>query len=124
MIQELDTRTAGMWRPSPGSIYPTLQLLEDEGLIVSERSEGRKRFTLTDAGRDEAAQAAERTPWTEFADQDTVSAAHDARSAIAGVIGAAGEVRSSGTEAQWAQALDVLKDAKRRLYQILASDES
>jgi DNA-binding PadR family transcriptional regulator len=124
MIQELDTRTAGMWRPSPGSIYPTLQLLEDEGLIVSEQTEGRKRFTLTDAGREEAAQAAERAPWSELADQDTVSAAHEARSAIAGVIGASGEVRASGTEAQWAQALEVLKDAKRRLYQILASDES
>jgi len=54
MIQELDDRTGGIWRPSPGSVYPTLQLLEDEGLITSETSEGRKRFTLTDAGREEA----------------------------------------------------------------------
>ena len=50
MITELDTRTGGVWRPSPGSVYPTLQLLEDEGLIVSEAAGGRKRFT-PDRGR-------------------------------------------------------------------------
>ena len=44
MISELEQRTGGVWRPSPGSIYPTLQLLEDEGLIVSEETGGRKRF--------------------------------------------------------------------------------
>src|SRR3954470_18345027 len=48
MIQELEARTNGMWRPSAGSIYPTLQLLEDEGLVTSTESEGRRRFTLTD----------------------------------------------------------------------------
>ena len=51
MISELDSRTGGVWRPSPGSVYPTLQMLEDEGLIVSEESDGRKRFSLTDTGR-------------------------------------------------------------------------
>ncbi len=40
MISELDSRTGGVWRPSPGSVYPTLQMLEDEGLIVSEESDG------------------------------------------------------------------------------------
>src|SRR5262245_6444272 len=72
MIQELDTRTGGIWRPSPGSVYPTLQLLEDEGLIVSEETDGRRRFTLTDQGRAEASRAAENAPWAEYAD-DTVS---------------------------------------------------
>src|SRR5512138_1738522 len=48
MIQELDARTGGIWRPSPGSVYPTLALLEDEGLVTSDTSEGRKRFSLTD----------------------------------------------------------------------------
>src|SRR5687768_15394224 len=50
MIQELDERTGGIWRPSPGSVYPTLQMLEDEGLVASTQSEGRKLFTLTDEG--------------------------------------------------------------------------
>ena len=51
MIKELEERTGGAWRPSPGSIYPTLQLLEDEGLIKGNESEGKRRFELTDEGR-------------------------------------------------------------------------
>ena len=51
MIQELDARTGGVWRPSPGSVYPTLQLLEDEGAIASASDGGRKAYTLTDTGR-------------------------------------------------------------------------
>ena len=47
MIQELESRTGGIWRPSPGSVYPTLQMLEDEGLIEAEATGGRKRFTVT-----------------------------------------------------------------------------
>lgn len=54
MIQEIGERSGGAWRPSPGSVYPTLQLLEDEGLIVSESEGGKKLFTLTEAGRAEA----------------------------------------------------------------------
>jgi DNA-binding PadR family transcriptional regulator len=57
MITELDQRTRGVWRPSPGSVYPTLQLLEDEGLIVGESTGGRRRFSLTEAGRAEAQSA-------------------------------------------------------------------
>ncbi|HTW98996.1 MAG TPA: PadR family transcriptional regulator, partial [Acidimicrobiales bacterium] len=46
MIQELDTRTGGAWRPSPGSIYPTLQMLEDEGLVTATEVDGRRTFTI------------------------------------------------------------------------------
>src|SRR5688572_11894224 len=72
MIQELESRTGGIWRPSPGSVYPTLQLLEDEGLIEAEATGGRKRFTLTEAGRAEATTAAENPPWAQFSN-DTMS---------------------------------------------------
>lgn len=51
MIQEIAERSGGAWKPSPGSVYPTLQLLEDEGLIVSESEGGKKLFALTEAGR-------------------------------------------------------------------------
>ena len=52
IIQEISERTNGVWRPSPGSVYPALQQLEDEGLIRAETSEsGRKAFALTDEGR-------------------------------------------------------------------------
>ena len=73
MIQELEARTDGLWRPSAGSIYPTLQLLEDEGLVQGEESEGRRRFALTDAGRTEA-EALERPPWEEVAQGDSSAA--------------------------------------------------
>ena len=52
IIREIEERSGGSWKPSPGSVYPTLQLLADEGLISSEESNGRKTYSLTDAGRD------------------------------------------------------------------------
>jgi len=122
MIQELDSRTGGIWRPSPGSIYPTLQLLEDEGLIVSEESGGRRRFTLTEAGQAEAARAAENAPWQEYAD-DTVSQAKDFRDAAFGIMNALRQVGFAGTEEQRRRALDVLNETKRKLYAILAETD-
>jgi DNA-binding PadR family transcriptional regulator len=121
MIQELDQRTGGIWRPSPGSIYPTLQLLEDEGLIVSESSEGRKRFTLTEAGRAEAERAAENAPWSEYAD-DTVSQAQEFKDAAFGIMNALRQVGFAGTDEQRGRALEVLVETKRKLYAILAED--
>lgn len=121
MIQELDTRTGGIWRPSPGSIYPTLQLLEDEGLIVSESSEGRRRFTLTDTGQAEATEAAANPPWQEFTD-DTVSQAQDFRDAAFGIMNALRQVGFAGTDEQRARALEVLNETKRKLYAILADE--
>jgi DNA-binding PadR family transcriptional regulator len=123
MIQELDNRTGGIWRPSPGSVYPTLQMLEDEGLIESDQSGGRKRFTLTDAGREESAKAAERPPWAEFADEETLSTVHEFRAATFGILNALREVGMSGTEAQRAQALEVIAEARRKLYAILAESD-
>jgi len=119
MIQELDTRTGGIWRPSPGSVYPTLQLLEDEGLIASESSEGRRRFALTEDGRAEAERAADNAPWAEYAD-DTVSQAQDFREAGLGIMNALRQVAFSGTDEQRRAALEVLNETRRKLYAILA----
>src|SRR6476620_4438272 len=64
MIKELEERTQGAWVPSAGSIYPTLQLLEDEGLIKGTESEGKRRFALTDSGSSaQAEKAGEEAPW-------------------------------------------------------------
>jgi DNA-binding PadR family transcriptional regulator len=119
MIQEIEQRTGGIWRPSPGSIYPTLQLLDDEGLIVADDSGGRKRFTLTEAGREQAQTAAENAPWDAYSD-DTVSRAKDYRDAVFGIMGALRQVGFDGTDEQREQALDVLKETRRKLYAILA----
>ncbi|GGK90057.1 PadR family transcriptional regulator [Mangrovihabitans endophyticus] len=124
MIQELDSRTNGFWRPSPGSVYPTLQLLEDEGRIQAESGGGRKRYTLTDEGRSEAETAAQNPPWTEFTeDSDTMSQFQDFREAAVGIFAALKQISLSGTPEQREKGIEVLNDTKRRLYGILADSE-
>src|SRR5581483_866443 len=66
MIQELEERTGGLWRPSPGAVYPALQLLEDQGLVRADTESDKRRFELTDAGREEAAKAGDRKPWDDL----------------------------------------------------------
>ena len=122
MIQELDSRTNGIWRPSPGSVYPTLQLLEDEGLIEPEAEGGRKSFHLTDAGRPEAETAAQNPPWSSIGD-DTMSQVQDFRDAAVGIMSALKQVGFSGTTEQREKALGVLNETKRKLYAILADSE-
>jgi DNA-binding PadR family transcriptional regulator len=119
MIQELERRTGGVWRPSPGSVYPTLQLLEDEDLITGEESEGRRRFALTDAGRTEAERQGQRLPWEEVT-AGVAPLAWNLRDALGQIAQAAWAVAGAGNEAQQAKALEILKDARRRLYAILA----
>ena len=53
LIKELEERSGGLYRASAGTVYPTLQQLEDEGLIGSERQEGRRVYQLTEAGKAE-----------------------------------------------------------------------
>jgi DNA-binding PadR family transcriptional regulator len=118
MIQELEARTGGVWRPSPGSVYPTLQLLEDEDLIAGEEGEGRRRFALTDAGRAEAERQGQ-APW-ETVTAGVAPAAWSLRDAIGQIAQAAWSVAGAGTEAQQARALEILHEARRRLYAILA----
>ena len=122
MIQELEARTGGVWRPSPGSVYPTLQLLEDEDLITGEEVEGRRRFALTDAGRAEAERQDQQAPWEQVT-AGVAPAAWSLRDAIAQTAQAAWSVGSAGSEAQQGRALEVLNDARRRLYAILAEDD-
>ncbi|TDC74928.1 PadR family transcriptional regulator [Actinomadura sp. 7K507] len=120
MIQELDGRTGGVWRPSPGSVYPTLQMLEDEGLVSSEEQGGKRLFSLTGSGR-EAASAQTTAPW----DEVTAAAGENVlrgREAIGQLMGALQQVMAVGSETQKARALDVVNDARRRLYGILADD--
>ncbi len=122
MIQELDQRTGGVWRPSPGSVYPTLQLLEDEGLIKSDEGAGRKAYTLTEAGQTEATAAAANAPWADFS-AETVASGHDTREAIAGIAMALRQIGYERDQERWNRAVEVLNDTKRKLYAILADAE-
>jgi DNA-binding PadR family transcriptional regulator len=123
IMRELGERSGGVWRPSPGSIYPTLQQLEDEELVRPETGDaGRRVFALTDAGREaQAAAAGGPAPWDEVGVEGDVTAL-ELRDLVGQVVAAARQVLHAGETAQIAQAKDVLRDARRKLYRILAED--
>ena len=122
VMNELAERSGGLWRPSPGSVYPTLQQLEDEGLVRATEVDGKRVFRLTDAGQAEAAKVKEQgSPWSTL--DDGVSSDRRAlfQSAMqAGV--AASQVAQAGSGEQIAAAQAVLDDTRKRLYRLLADD--
>jgi DNA-binding PadR family transcriptional regulator len=119
MIQELGRRTDGLWRPSPGSVYPTLQMLADEGLVTAtEEAGGKKLFTLTEAGTAEAAKHEGTTPWEQVNDEvDVVSA--KLRTASRHLGSAMQQMAHAGTREQQGRAVEILNEARRKIYAIL-----
>lgn len=123
LMQEIEKRSEGTWRPSPGSMYPALALLEDEGLIKSVGAEDQRAFELTDAGRKALAERGDdaRDPW-EAAGDDVADEAFDLARVMRQVGMAAGQLSQVGTPDQITQAKDILASARRALYGILAED--
>jgi DNA-binding PadR family transcriptional regulator len=126
IISDITERSGGAWKPSPGSVYPALSSLQDEGLVDDEKIEGRRVFSLTDAGRQHVAGRAE-----EFAHVFDANSAEaesddvtDLRQLLFGVGGAAVQVLSTGTPDQVAAARGVLQNARRDLYRLLADDDA
>jgi DNA-binding PadR family transcriptional regulator len=119
IIQQIEERSGGVWRPSPGSIYPSLQLLADEGLVTGDETGGRRLFTLTDTGREEAARHQGDSPFHQERDE-TFEVAHRFREELGQLAMAVWQVAQAGTEAQRTEILGVLADARRRAYQLLA----
>ena len=115
----IEERTGGDWKPSAGSVYPTLQLLADEGLVVAEETDGRKVYSLTDTGR-AAAGVDPSDPWS------APRSSGDRRTALpkAGIelARATAQVGRTGTAAQIDEAVAALDEARRRIYSILARD--
>jgi DNA-binding PadR family transcriptional regulator len=122
LMQEIESRSEGVWRPSPGSVYPALQQLEDEGLIRAEERDGSRVFTLTDAGREHVEASDLGAPWEAVRD-DLGQGLHDLRGLIAQVATAAWQVGQAGTDAQVAEARRILGETRRSLYRVLAEDE-
>jgi DNA-binding PadR family transcriptional regulator len=125
IMQELEQRSGGLWRPSPGSVYPALAQLEDEGLIRSREGDGGRVFELTDAGR---AQVAER-PEDATAPWDTVGqGVPDETRALFGhlrqIAVALTQVAQSGSTNQVQKASAVLDEARRSIYRILAEGDT
>jgi len=124
IIQEIASRSGGVWKPSPGSIYPTLQQLEDEGLVRVEADGGRRAYTLTDEGRSYVNEHADEVsaPWqamTEAGEDD------DGLKPLIGQVAAAvWQIVATGTPEQQAKGRDALMEFRRKLYSILADDDT
>ena len=122
IIHEIEERSGGAWKPSPGSVYPTLQLLADEGLIDAEEADGRKTYSLTAEGKLVADAAADRSaPWMS---QGARGGGRTTALPKAGIdlAQAAAQIARSGNPEQVTQAVSVLEEARRKLYSILAQD--
>lgn len=116
VMQELEERSGGAWRPSPGSVYPTLQQLADEGLITADKQSDRNVFSLTDAGREATKSSEGSPPWEVFIGDSHV----DMRAIASSVVAASKQVSHVGTPEQEAAAAEILTDTRKRLYQLLA----
>ena len=124
IIQEIAERSGGFWKPSPGSIYPTLQQMEDEGLVRTVEDGGRRAYTLTPEGQayvdehpDEVA-----APWEGMA--ETSDDEDGMKPLIAQVAAAIWQIAAVGTPEQQAKGREALRDLRRRLHAILAEEES
>jgi DNA-binding PadR family transcriptional regulator len=117
IIREIEQRSEGAWKPSAGSVYPTLQLLADEGLLTVEEDAGRKTYSLTDEGRTEAKRlqdSSRRAPW-EFSSGPDLGR-------LGSVPKAGALLGQAGTTDQVERAVAVLDEARRRIHEILAED--
>jgi DNA-binding PadR family transcriptional regulator len=123
-MQEIEQRSGGLWRPSPGSVYPALAQLEDEGLVRVDEQEGRRTYALTDAGRTYVAEREDLVaPWDEMSDSvddDVTSLFKELRQVGMAVV----QVGQMGSREQIAEARKLLANARRALYSLLAEAEN
>jgi DNA-binding PadR family transcriptional regulator len=130
VIHEIADRTGGAWRPSPGSVYPTISQLEDEGLVESDDERGRRTLRLSDGGREFLAEHEDEVAevWAPFTDggpglEDADEPGLDFASLkpeLGRVMNAVWQIITTGTDEQRRSAVSVLVEARRALYQILA----
>ena len=125
LIRELEARSGGIWHPSAGSVYPTLQMLQEQGLLTGEDQDGKRVYSITDAGRAHLEERNARTggtPW-DFAREG----ARDARerfgtlfSAMGGLGGAVMQVAREGSPEQVERVAQIVAEARRQVYALLA----
>jgi DNA-binding PadR family transcriptional regulator len=122
IMQELEARSEGVWRPSPGSIYPALQLLQDQGLVKAEDVEGRRVFSLTPEGEAAAVEARTDTPpWQSGEPEDDPRLG--LRNAFFQLGAAVRQVGMAGSQDQVGKALEILAEARRKVYALLAEED-
>jgi len=127
IIQQIAERSGGAWKPSPGSVYPTVQQLEDEGLVEGTDGQGRRLLTLTEEGRRYVAEHPDEMArtWAAFdaASEEEAGGRGELKPVIGQVMGAVWQVVVSGTKQQQAEAAEILADTRRRLYGLLAEGD-
>ena len=121
VIQALEAKSRGLWRPSAGSIYPTLQLLSDEGLVSSEEVEGRRVYTLTNEGRKTLADSPAAPNWDEEDADDEKR--QDIRRLAMELAAAVIQVQRVGSAHAKREATRILTDARKQMYRLLSEDE-
>jgi len=122
MIKEIEERTQAAWTPSAGSIYPMLQLLEEEGLIRGEESDGKRRFTPTETGAaEQTAKAGEEAPWDAVRAGAAPEAIH-LRDSVGKLHHSIGQVFHAADEGQQKRVRELLDETRRRIYSILAEE--
>jgi DNA-binding PadR family transcriptional regulator len=128
LMQELEQRSRGAWRPSPGSVYPALAQLEDEGLVRSEASGPGKTYHLTDAGQDYVHERAEELsapyPWEHVTDEDEHAQREEVAATMMQLAAAFRQVVHTGSPQQVEAARRLLDETRANLYRILAGDRA
>jgi DNA-binding PadR family transcriptional regulator len=122
IIQEIESRSGGTWRPSPGSVYPTLQQLEDEGLVEGDKVDGRRVVRLTDTGRAWVAEHGDEVTaiWEAMAADVGDERMGSLFSQLAQVAGAVVQVSQAGNQQQVEEASRLLGELRGSLYRLLA----
>ncbi|HLP23718.1 MAG TPA: PadR family transcriptional regulator [Microbacteriaceae bacterium] len=123
IMQELSERSSGAWKPSPGAIYPALQLLSDEGLVTDEHLDGKRVFSLTDLGREAASAEAEQTPAWEVGGSQPAGPRGALAKAGIEVAKAAAEVARVGSAAQLETAAALLRESADAVRAVLGKND-
>nr|WP_307830689.1 PadR family transcriptional regulator [Mycobacteroides abscessus] len=122
MIREIAERSNNIWRPSPGSVYPTLQLLVDEGLITeTEGGSSRKQFELTEEGT-AAAEKLDTPPWEKI-NEDADPSVLDLRSALGQLMGAVAQSAHAASPEQQQRIIEIVNSARKQIYGILGETD-
>jgi DNA-binding PadR family transcriptional regulator len=124
IMQRVESLSGGVWRPSPGSVYPTLQELEDRGLVRSEEVDGKRVYSLTETGAAEADKLRDtegNLPW--MTAEGNVGTRMKLRQAVGSLAAATRQVGMSGSDEMVEKTLEILADARRRIYAMLADEE-
>jgi DNA-binding PadR family transcriptional regulator len=122
LMQTIEERSGGHWRPSPGTVYPRLSQLEDEGLIKPVGADGNRQFEITDAGREHLeTRAGEPDPWEN--QEPDFGPMTEIGPLVLQIGKAAWQVASVGDEAQRAKASEILTETRRALYRLLAEED-